>query len=293
MPDGQWYLHLFDSAQPDLNWTSPRGPSPTSTTCCASGSTAASTGSGSTSATAWSRTRPSRRSPARRWPRAPRQQAPYWDQEGVHDLHRRWRSLADSYADRPRMLCGEVNVPVERAVRYVRPDELHQVFNWPFLVTHWDAARAAGRGRRVDRRVRRGRRGPDLGARQPRHPAGGVALRLPARRGAAAGSGRVPCSPTSRSGLRRARAAALLMLALPGSAYVYQGDELGLPEHTTSTTPTARTRRSRGRRRGPRPRRLPRPAALGGGRARPGLLDGRPWLPQPPAYAALARDRAA
>ena len=31
-------------------------------------------------------------------------------------------------------------------------------------------------------------------------------------------------------GVKRARAAALLMLALPGGAYVYQGEELGLPE---------------------------------------------------------------
>src|SRR5262249_61754718 len=36
----------------------------------------------------------------------------------------------------------------------------------------------------------------------------------------------------AETGARRARAAALVLLALPGSAYIYQGEELGLPEVT-------------------------------------------------------------
>jgi len=39
--------------------------------------------------------------------------------------------------------------------------------------------------------------------------------------------------PDAELGLARARAATLFMLGLPGSAYLYQGEELGLPEHTT------------------------------------------------------------
>ena len=38
--------------------------------------------------------------------------------------------------------------------------------------------------------------------------------------------------PDAEVGLRRARAATTVMLALPGSAYLYQGEELGLPEAT-------------------------------------------------------------
>ncbi len=41
--------------------------------------------------------------------------------------------------------------------------------------------------------------------------------------------GREP-RPRPALGERRARAAALILLALPGSTYVYQGDELGLQE---------------------------------------------------------------
>ena len=64
-------------------------------------------------------------------------------------------------------------------------------------------------------------------------------------------------------GLRRARAAALLTAALPGSLYIYQGDELGLPEVEDLPLDAAAGPDAlplRGRR--PRPGRLPRAAAL-------------------------------
>ena len=98
--------------------------------------------------------------------------------------------------------------------------------------------------------------------------------------------------PDAALGLRRARAAALLMLALPGSAYVYQGDELGLPEHTTLDDADRQDpafARTAGEDLGRDGCRVPLPWEADA----PGLgfSTGRPWLPQPPAYAALARDR--
>ena len=138
VPDGQCYLHLYDPAQPDLNWANPRyGPS--SSGSCDSGSTAASTGSGSTSPTAWSRTRATRRTRGSPLGLLAKRGAPYWDQDGVHDIYRSWRAMLDAYTaadpDQPRILCGEANVAIERAIRYVRPDELHQTFNFPYLQT--------------------------------------------------------------------------------------------------------------------------------------------------------------
>src|SRR3954447_15735207 len=67
-----------------------------------------------------------------------------WDQPGVHDVYRRWRKVTDSYAvegeDADRIMCGEAWVtPIEAMARYVRPDELHQTFNFAFLMSPWIA----------------------------------------------------------------------------------------------------------------------------------------------------------
>ncbi|MGI3782068.1 MAG: glycoside hydrolase family 13 protein, partial [Janthinobacterium lividum] len=290
VPDGQWYLHLFDSAQPDLNWTSAsvradfddvlrfwldRGVD----------GFRIDVGHGLVK----DPTFPS-------FPGSPlatgaKQQAPYWDQEGVHDLHRHWRRLADSYADRPRMLCGEVNVGVDRAVRYVRPDELHQVFNWPFLVTHWEpvALRTV-----VDESVSAY---GGVGAAPSWVLGNHDTLRVASRFGYPVGEaprrvGPRSVQPDVELGLRRARAAALLMLALPGSAYVYQGDELGLGEHTTLADADRQDpafARTRGEDLGRDGCRVPLPWEADAPNL--GFGAGRPWLPQPEAYAALARDR--
>ncbi|MGI3784951.1 MAG: glycoside hydrolase family 13 protein [Janthinobacterium lividum] len=289
VPDGQWYLHLFDSSQPDLSWTSPevvadfdqvlrfwldRGVD----------GFRIDVGHGLVK----DPTFPS-------FPGSPlatgaKQQAPYWDQEGVHDLHRRWRSVADSYADRPRMLCGEVNVGLERAVRYVRPDELHQVFNWPFLVTHWDpvALREV-----VDASISAY---GGVGAAPTWVLGNHDTLRVASRFGYPVGEaprrvGPRSVQPDAALGRRRARAAALLMLALPGSAYVYQGDELGLGEHTMLADDDRQDpafARTDGVDLGRDGCRIPLPWEAD--EPNLGFGTGRPWLPQPEAYVALARD---
>ena len=118
-------------------------------------------------------------------------EAPYWDQEEVHEIYRSWRAVLDEYTaadpSRPRVLCAEANVPVPRAVRYVRPDEMHQTFNFPYLNTPWDAVALR---QVIDLSLAayaRGGRPVDLGAveprrRPPRHPP-----RLPAGPAARAG----------------------------------------------------------------------------------------------------------
>ncbi len=130
-----------------------------------------------------------------------------YDQPEVHDIYRRWRAVLDSYPG-DRMATGEVWVRDPAALaRYVRPDELHLAFNFRYLSAPWEAPalRAA-----IDTETRgaAGRHTRHLGAVQPRR------VRHRTRLGS----------------LARARAATLLMLALPGAAYLYNGEELGLPE---------------------------------------------------------------
>jgi len=153
---------------------------------------------------------------------------PHWDVDEVHDIFRAWRKISDEYAD--RMFVGEavVNGP-ERLARYVRPDEFHTVFNFDYLKSPWDASilRAV-----ID------------GTLSALHPVGAPATwvlsshdetRHLTRYGRANTEAFLPGQHQPelsdlQLGTRRARAAALLMLALPGGAYIYQGEELGLWE---------------------------------------------------------------
>ena len=71
--------------------------------------------------------------------------APFWDQDAVHDIYREWRKVADEY-DPPRVFCGETWVPnPERLARYQRPDELHTSFNFDYLQAGWDAEKMQSR----------------------------------------------------------------------------------------------------------------------------------------------------
>ncbi|MEU1814110.1 glycoside hydrolase family 13 protein [Streptomyces roseifaciens] len=137
---------------------------------------------------------------------------PFFDQDGVHEIHRAWRRLLDSYPGE-RIGVAEAWAPTsERLALYVRPDELHQAFNFQFLTCDW----GAGAMRTViDDSLAATR---SVGAPTTWVLSNHDVVRHTTRYGG------------GQRGLARARAAALLMLALPGSAYVYQGEELGLPE---------------------------------------------------------------
>ncbi|WP_310728891.1 alpha-amylase family glycosyl hydrolase [Streptomyces sp. N2A] len=140
---------------------------------------------------------------------------PFFDQDGVHTIHRAWRRLLDGYgADHGRQVIGvaEAWAPTpERLALYVRPDELHQAFNFQFLNTAW---RADALRRVIDASLAAT---TSVGAPTTWVLSNHDVVRHTTRLG---------------GGLARARAATLLMLALPGSAYLYQGEELGLPEVT-------------------------------------------------------------
>ncbi|MEU9579813.1 glycoside hydrolase family 13 protein [Streptomyces chilikensis] len=150
---------------------------------------------------------------------------PFFDQDGVHEIYRQWRRILDEYSG-DRVFVAEAWTPtVERTANYVRPDELHQAFNFQYLSSYWDATELRGI---IDRTL------------EAMKPVGAPATwvlsnhdvtRHATRFGNPAGMGTQIREAGDRElGLRRARAATLLMLALPGSAYIYQGEELGLPD---------------------------------------------------------------
>jgi len=234
---GQWYLHLFDVKQPDLNWENPE-------------------------------VRGEFESILKFWldrgvdgfrvdvahglvkePGLPNYDAelhildgevkpgapvpPMWDQDGVHEIYRAWRKILDGYAQPERILCAEAWVrPQERAVRYVRPDEMHQAFNFDFLQAQW---RAPDLRAVIESSLAAA---DSVGAPSTwvlsnhdvvRHAS---RLGLPVGQRRPNGIGADDPQPDLELGLRRARAATTLMLALPGGAYLYQGEELGLPDST-------------------------------------------------------------
>ena len=221
---GEWYLHLFTAEQPDLNWDHPdvraeheailrfwfdRG--------------AAGVRIDSAALLVKDPTMPE-------VPDDPAPGAhPIHDRDELHDIYRSWRAVADSYPG-TRVLVGEVWIEdIERFALYLRPDELHTAFNFDFMARPWNTVSLR---QSID---------TTLAAHAPvGAPATWVlsnhdVTRPVTRYGRADSSFAFTRkrfgSPTDTAlGRRRARAAALLTAALPGSLYIYQGDELGLDE---------------------------------------------------------------
>ena len=169
--------------------------------------------------------------------------------------------------------------PAERLAAYVRPDEMHQAFNFEYLDASWTAAdQRAVIARSLAATAAVGAPTTWVLSNHDvvRHA---TRLGLPVGTPRPHGIGIGDPQPDAALGLRRARAATLLMLALPGSAYLYQGEELGLPEHTTLPDDVRQDPtwfRSGGTRAGPR--RLPGADPVGGGRAVVRLRPDRPQL---------------
>lgn len=212
---------------------------------------------------------------------------PYDDREELHDIFRRWRTVADSYPG-DRLLVGELWLDdPARIARHLRPGELHTAFNLPFLRTPWAAKELRDC---IDVTLRTH---DAVGASPTWVLCNHDVTRTATRYGRADSSftfeakGAAHATPADLAlGTRRARAAALLTLALPGGVYLYQGEELGLPE--VEDLPPALRRdpmhlRSGGTDPGRDGCRVPLPWS---GTTPPfGWRD--PWLPQPPDWAAL------
>ena len=288
----QWYLHLFDSSQPDLNWNNRE-------------------------------VRAEFESILRLWldfgvdgfridvaallekdpglpdippagidsPRSGDEPSahPFVDREGVHDIYRRWRRIVDE-SGREAIFCGEIALAAPRIARYLRPDELHTAFNFDFALRGWDAGELRAS---IDATLASH---AAVGA-PPTWVLGNHDLPRPVYKYGRMDDDRpwnawervAPADPAL--GFARARAAALLYLALPGGVYIYQGDELGLPEvldlpAEARQDPTFR--RTGGADVGRDGCRVPIPWS--GDRPPYGFgpEGSRPWLPQPAIWAELS-----
>jgi alpha-glucosidase len=156
---------------------------------------------------------------------------PHWDRPGVFDIYAEWRTVADSY-DPPRVFVAEAWVSsAERLGEYLRPGLLHTAFDFDAVRAPWKAVelrRTISSSLEAHDRV-----GAPVVWVLSNHDITRHVTRLGRDQDALPddvvhGAGEVPSDPAL--GTRRARAALLLELALPGGVYLYQGEELGLPE---------------------------------------------------------------
>ena len=304
---GQWYLHIFDSSQPDFDWTNPavldmfddvlrfwldRGAAGFRIDVAHGMIKRA----GLPDIEVIDTTMGGAKAKDEKDMTFAEIEAfnPYWGQPEVHPIIRRWRKVLDEYDD--RLMAAEAWIgPLDRMAHWVRPDEYHQAFNFGYLACPWNKAemtevineslRAFGKvgapstwvlsNHDVIRHATRFAYEPDM-----LPPQGdGIGPDFP--------------QPDEAKGLRRARAASAFMLGLPGGAYIYQGEELGLPEHTTlggayRQDPTYA--RTQGKRVGRDGCRVPLPWVSKANESNGFSSTGESWLPQPSSYARYARD---
>lgn len=283
---GEWYLHLFTPEQPDLNWDHPdvrREHEEVLRFWFDRGAAGIRIDSAALLV----------KDPA--LPPVPDDpgpgQHPHVDRDEIHDIYRAWRAVADAY-DEPRVLVGEVWLADrERFAHYLRPDEMHTAFNFDFMARPWSAKEL-----RESIQTTLDAHAP-VGA-PPTWVLSNHDVTRPVTRYGRADSSfafarkRAGIPTDLALGLRRARAAALLTAALPGSLYVYQGDELGLPE-VEDLPPEAVQDPMHARSGGVDPGRdgcrVPLPWHRAGTTYGFGPEDGAPaWLPQPAGWGALS-----
>ncbi|WP_073327005.1 glycoside hydrolase family 13 protein [Actinomyces glycerinitolerans] len=215
---------------------------------------------------------------------------PMFDQPGVHDIYRDWRSVLGGI--RPDiLLVAEAWVdPPEQMAKYVREDEMSQAFNFDYLKSPWrapDLRRVIDTSRAANAAV-----GAPTTWVLSNHDVVRHATRFGFAPGAEPddGIGAEDPQPDTALGLRKARAATLFALGLPGSMYMFQGEELGLPEHTTMDDACRQDPawlRTDKRTRGRDGCRVPLPWAATGP-AYGFNTTGRTWLPQPDGWGVYA-----
>ncbi|MCC3763413.1 glycoside hydrolase family 13 protein [Glycomyces sp. TRM65418] len=236
--DGQWYLHLFAPEQPDFNWRNEEVRADFLKTL-RFWSDRGVDGFRVDVAHALAKDLPPDLPSQAELEAMDRATGTHllWDRDEVHEIYAEWRRVFDEY-DPPRIAVAEAWVdPPARRARYASAEGLGQAFNFDLLEADFDAA---GFRRVIDdnlaQAVETGSSttwvfsNHDVVRHATRYglPPNGDTPRKSQREWLLSG-GTEPELDAVR-GLRRARAATLLMLALPGSAYLYQGEELGLGE---------------------------------------------------------------
>jgi alpha-glucosidase len=269
---GEWYLHLFAAEQPDLNWTNPEVWADIEKTMRFWLDRGV---DGFRIAVAHGMSKPEGLPDLAVAPPTGllRHAASYdgdarFDHDDVHDVHRMIRAVIDHYPG--TMVVGEVSVhDDERFARYLRSDELHLGFNTRLMAAPFSAAAIRSAVEHALTAV------GSVGA----APTWSLANHDVSRPVSRFGGGAL--------GVARARAMGLVMLALPGAVYLYNGEELGLPDVTLPEDALQDPvwARSRHTVRGRDGYRVPLPWE--GGPPGYGFTSGAPWLPMPPEYGAL------
>lgn len=303
-PSGYWYLHIFDTTQPDVNWEHPDIIAEYHETLrfwldrgidgfrvdVAHGLVKT---PGYPDATVETPVFDAEGNQIDITP------LPYWDQPGIHDIYRAWRAIADAY-EPARVFVGEIWVGTpERLAAYLRPDELHTGFNFPYLKCNWDARQlrpviidslasdaAVGatttwvvENHDVPRVVTRYATNDEATALDPDAQESQLSAQIVER----------PLTEDEIAlGRVRARGAMLLLLSLPGSAYIWQGQELALNEVTD--IPDAERQdpvwfRTDGKEKGRDGCRVPMPWERTGTALGFGPDGSKPWLTQPAHWA--------
>lgn len=316
--DNQWYLHMFDTRQPDLNWENEevkedfksilrfwldRGvdgfridvahgmvkaaglPDWDGTTGMVDGTK----GEGKTQVQTDG-------TPDEDGSNGGGNSGPMFDQDGVHEIYRSWHEVLEQY-DGDRCLVAEAWVePLSRLALYVRNDEMQQAFNFSYLTTKWDAAALRTV---INASIREN---DVVGAPTTWVLSNHDVVRHVTRMGLPSvvegkemnpnGVRTTDAQPDVELGIKRSRAATLQMLGLPGSAYLYNGEEFGTPDHTTmpdefrQDPAFERKGRTEAGRDGCRVPIAWEADAAGFGFSETGLT----WLPQPDTYKASAAD---
>lgn len=230
--DGQWYMHLFAKEQPDLNWDnrevhddflktlkfwSDRGVD------------------GFRIDVAHALTKQLDPLPARSSFTLEMMSSdgkdPLFDRDEVHEIYREWRQLFDQY-NPPRVAVAEAWVHPNRRFAYAAPDELGQVFNFDLLTATFDAHSYR---ETIQKNLQfSAESGSSNTWVLSNHDVIRHATRLALPSGVDENlwyvANRMHPDLDLETGIERAKAATLLILALPGSTYLYQGEELGLHE---------------------------------------------------------------
>ncbi|MGO1316091.1 MAG: glycoside hydrolase family 13 protein [Cellulomonadaceae bacterium] len=241
VPDGQWYFHNFAVQQPDLNWDNPEVRADFVKTLRFWSDRGV---DGFRIDVAHMLTK-DLSEPLPSWAELqalPRDgKHPINDRDDVHEVYAEWRRVFNEY-DPPRTAVAEAWVDADRVPLYASPESLGQAFNFDLLEAGFDAAQFR---RIVTHNLELASRSGssstwvlsnhDVVRHATRYGLPDVERTSDGRPVVKAGldwvrSGGTEPELDRSTGLRRARAASMFLLALPGSAYLYQGEELGLHE---------------------------------------------------------------
>jgi len=231
--DGQWYLHLFAPEQPDLNWENAEVREDFLKTLrfwsdLGVDGFRVDVAHGLAKDMKQIKTKVTGVTPEH----IPEDGShPLFDRNEVYEIYESWREVLDSY-EPPRIAVAECGAPISRRVNYANSKSLHQAFNFEFLNASWSAKEYFAL---TDSAIKRAIHGESsstwvLSNHDTVRHRSRFGLPSEIKLNEWLLSEDKPPIENRELGASRAMAVIAFLLALPGSTYIYQGEELGLPE---------------------------------------------------------------